>query len=89
MYESPLLLIVVLSVLVWYTCVDDRFILKQIKSIEISAFEDFAPRYLDYVTKALEKKVRNKRGVGEEKWCMRWKGKECERDLSGRLQPEA
>ena len=38
-------------------CADDRFILKQIKSIEISAFEDFAPRYLDYINKALEEKV--------------------------------
>ncbi len=38
---------------------DDRFILKQVKAIEISAFEDFAPRYLDYISKALEEKVRN------------------------------
>ena len=48
---------------------DDRFILKQIKSIEISAFEDFAPRYLDYVTKALENKVRGQRG-----WMDGWVG---------------
>ena len=41
----------------WYFFSDDRFILKQIKSIEISAFEDFAPRYLDYVNKALEETV--------------------------------
>jgi hypothetical protein len=47
-----------------YTCIslvdfaDDRFILKQIKSIEISAFEDFAPRYLDYINKALDETVR-------------------------------
>jgi len=38
-------------------CVDDRFILKQIKTIELSAFEDFAPRYLDYINKALDEKV--------------------------------
>ena len=40
-----------------FQSIDDRFILKQIKSIEISAFEDFAPRYLDYVNKALEERV--------------------------------
>ncbi|XP_064389208.1 1-phosphatidylinositol 3-phosphate 5-kinase-like [Halichondria panicea] len=35
---------------------DDRFILKQVKSIEISSFELFAPHYLKHVTKALEDK---------------------------------
>ncbi len=38
---------------------DDRFILKQVKSIEISSFELFAPHYLKHVTKALEDKVIN------------------------------
>ena len=43
---------------VLYLDTDDRFILKQIKSIEISAFEDFAPRYLEYINKALDETVR-------------------------------
>ena len=38
-------------------CVDDRFIMKHIKSIEISSFEQFAPHYLEHVNKALEEKV--------------------------------
>ncbi len=46
-----------LSGVVIFFSPDDRFILKQIKSIEISAFEDFAPRYLDYITRAIEEKV--------------------------------
>lgn len=33
---------------------DDRFILKQIKSVEISSFEQIAPLYFEHVTKALE-----------------------------------
>ena len=37
--------------------IDDRFIMKHIKSIEISSFEQFAPRYLEHVNKALEEKV--------------------------------
>ena len=31
--------------------------MKHIKSIEISSFEQFAPRYLEHVNKALEEKV--------------------------------
>ena len=31
--------------------------MKQVKSIEISSFELFAPHYLQHVTKALEEKV--------------------------------
>jgi hypothetical protein len=38
-------------------CLDDRFIMKHIKSIEISSFEQFAPHYLEHVNKALEEKV--------------------------------
>ena len=38
-------------------CVDDRFIMKHIKPIEISSFEQFAPHYLEHVNKALEEKV--------------------------------
>ena len=37
---------------------DDRFILKQIKSVEISFFEQFAPHYFEHVNRALEEKVR-------------------------------
>ena len=36
---------------------DDRFIMKHIKPIEISSFEQFAPHYLEHVNKALEEKV--------------------------------
>ena len=36
---------------------DDRFIMKQIKSVEISSFEQFAPHYFTHVTSALEAKV--------------------------------
>ena len=43
---------------VLYLDTDDRFILKQIKSIEISAFVDFAPRYLEYINKALDETVK-------------------------------
>ena len=40
-----------------YCHLDDRFIMKHIKSIEISSFEQFAPHYLEHVNKALEEKV--------------------------------
>ena len=40
-----------------HTLADDRFIMKHIKSIEISSFEQFAPHYLEHVNKALEEKV--------------------------------
>ena len=40
------------------TTTDDRFILKQIKSIEISSFEQFAPQYFEHVNRALEEGVR-------------------------------
>ena len=40
-----------------HNIIDDRFIMKHIKSIEISSFEQFAPRYLEHVNKALEEKV--------------------------------
>ena len=37
---------------------DDRFIMKQIKTVEISSFEQIAPIYFDHITSALENKVR-------------------------------
>ena len=40
------------------TATDDRFILKQIKSVEISSFEQFAPQYFEHVNRALEEGVR-------------------------------
>lgn len=40
------------------TATDDRFILKQIKSVEISSFEQFAPQYFQHVNSALEEGVR-------------------------------
>ena len=43
-----------------YLFTDDRFIMKQVKSIEISSFEPFALHYLKHVTKALEEKVRGR-----------------------------
>ena len=36
---------------------DDRFIMKQIKAVEISSFEQIAPLYFDHITSALESKV--------------------------------
>ena len=36
---------------------DDRFIMKQIKSVEISSFEQIAPLYFEHVISALESKV--------------------------------
>ena len=38
-------------------CLDDRFIMKQIKTVEISSFEQIAPLYFDHITTALENKV--------------------------------
>ena len=40
-----------------FSTADDRFILKQIKSVEISSFEQFAPQYFEHVTTAMEEKV--------------------------------
>ena len=43
---------------VWYIfSTDDRFIMKQIKSVEISSFEQIAPLYFEHVISALESKV--------------------------------
>ena len=54
-------LIVIIIIIIHTQChnniIDDRFIMKHIKSIEISSFEQFAPRYLEHVNKALEEKV--------------------------------
>jgi 1-phosphatidylinositol-3-phosphate 5-kinase len=36
--------------------IDDRFIMKQIKAVEISSFEQIAPLYFDHITSALESK---------------------------------
>ena len=48
----------------WVLCVslciiytDDRFIMKQIKTVEISSFEQIAPLYFEHITAALENKV--------------------------------
>ena len=46
---------------------DDRFIMKQIKSVEISSFEQIAPQYFEHVTSALENKVGERRREGERK----------------------
>lgn len=44
---------------VWssYVGTDDRFIMKQIKNVEISSFEQTAPLYFEHITSALENKV--------------------------------
>ena len=44
-------------IIVYNINADDRFIMKHIKSIEISSFEQFAPHYLEHVNRALEEKV--------------------------------
>ena len=36
---------------------DDQFIMKQIKAVEISSFEQIAPHYFEHITTALESKV--------------------------------
>ena len=50
-------LLVILASILLYAHTDDRFIMKHIKTIEISSFEQFAPHYLQHVNKALEEKV--------------------------------
>lgn len=42
---------------------DDRFIMKQIKNVEISSFEQTAPLYFEHITSALDNKVHSAAGI--------------------------